>query len=127
MKYGQFPFGPPRLIVVHELPAGLLDPFPWTREEQNPFQGLLLCRVLPPQEGMKPPELPPLLPYYSERNKKLYFPLCAACADKQIATARCQHGPEQRSWIAGFTHLELNKAITLGYQVLDVYEVCVKN
>ena len=37
--------------------------------------------------------------------------------------SRCRHAPHLRSWIAGYGHDELNKALSLGYVVLDVYEV----
>ena len=124
MKYGEFPIGQPQLFVVNELPRVELEPFPWTRPEQNPFRGLLLCRVLAPRM-MHPAALPPLLPYFSERRKKLFFPLCALCADQQ-SMEPCTHMDCERSWLAGFTHLELAKALMLGYQILDVYEVILK-
>ena len=72
MKYGEFPIGQPQLVVVNELPRGELEPFPWTRPEQNPFRGLLLCRVLAPRM-MNPAALPPLLPYFSEGERSCSF------------------------------------------------------
>jgi hypothetical protein len=120
MKYGEFPVGPPRLVVVKELPPGFLPAFPWTRPEDNPFRGLMLCKVMAPR-AMQPPQLPPLLPYISQG--KLFFPLCARCADDRRVQQGCPHTVEQRSWVSGFTHLEVNRALQLGYQLLDVYEV----
>lgn len=124
MKYGQFPVGQPELVVCNELPRGILEPFPWTTPEQNPFRGILLCQVLPPR-AMLPAELPPLLPYFSKCRGKLFFPLCAKCADLQ-SLDQCAHTDGERCWMAGFTHLELAKALELGYKILNVYEVIVK-
>jgi len=122
MKYGTFPLGQPKLVVFNELLRGTHHEFPWTVPTQNPFKGLILCKVLAP-EAMTPPELPPLLPYFNERAKKLFFPLCAACSDAQNIAEPCTHCDEERSWLSAYTHLELNRALQLGYKILDVYEV----
>lgn len=105
MKYGLFPMGTPRSIIVKK--DENVPPFPWKVAAENPYKGLLLCRVLPPYK-MNPAELPPLLPYFCLQSNKLYFPLCAKCADIQQIES-CSHSMLERSWVGGFTHLELNK------------------
>lgn len=115
----------PKCIVWSQLPERKRQgrhQLPWTAPKHNPFKGLILCRVLPPRQ-MSPPELPPLLPYKCERTGLLLFPLCSACCERpQSANRPCQHSAKQRSWLSAYTHLELNKALGIGYQVLDVFE-----
>jgi hypothetical protein len=91
-------------------------PTPWRRAEQNPYRGLIKCRVLAPTHIRKP-----LLPFRTA-DGRLTFPLCGQCANK-CQQRPCRHGDRIRSWVAAYTHAELNKALELGYVVLDVFEV----
>lgn len=64
----------------------------------------------------------PLLPYRTKKER-LVFCLCAKCADNEVKDNNCKHSVKQRSWISGYTHVELNKALSIGYSVLEVHEV----
>jgi hypothetical protein len=114
MKARQFPVGNPQVMTRETI--HLQAPLPWLQEEQNLFKGLLLVRVLPPGKMNKP-----LLPYRTT-DGRLTFPLCALCANR-CQQRPCRHNDRQRSWVTGYTHEELNKALRLGYVVLDVHEV----
>jgi len=115
MKAREFPIGHPTVLTRETL----LNTLPWTRPNNNAYKGLLLVRVLPPTSirGF----LPPLLGYRTH-DGRLTFPLCAACADDR-QQHQCHHSEKQRSWLSGYTHVELNKALELGYKVIDVHEV----
>ena len=52
---------------------------------------------------------------------KLLFPLCFSCANKKYQT--CNHGDEERKFIGTWTTPELQKAVTLGYRILTIFEV----
>ena len=127
MKYGAFPTGYPTTITTGEMNVQQrqqwhLDQLPWTRPEQNNFKGLILCRVSPPGH-MVPHGLPPFLPYRTVKGK-LIFGLCRTCAESE-QQRECSHDNEARSWVSGYTHVELNKALSLGYAVEDIYEVFI--
>lgn len=99
-KYGKFPVGHP--IVYHE-------------DVPDDVFGLLKCKVLPPQDLFHP-----VLPYRT-RNK-LTFPLCRTCADKNHQDV-CPHDrPEDRALVGTWTTIELEKAVSLGYTVMEKYE-----
>lgn len=116
MKAREFPVGNPHILTREQI--SLQNPFPWRLAVQNPYRGLLLCRVLPPQHLRIP-----LLPYRT-LDERLTFPLCAKCANK-CQQHLCQHQERERAWTAAYTHVELNRALELGYVVLDVHEVGV--
>jgi hypothetical protein len=78
------------------------------------WYGFVKCKVLPPRQLFHP-----LLP--CKMNGKLVFPLCYTCARDGIKT--CNHDDNDRSLIGTWTTIEVNKAITLGYKVSEVYEV----
>lgn len=114
MKVNPFPVGNPRVLTRETLLQQ--SPIPWTSPAANKYRGILLVRMLPPT-AMRLPLLG-----YRTRDGRFTFPLCAHCAD-QRQQRPCRHGPDKRSWVAGYTHVELNKALELGYRVTDVYEV----
>ena len=121
MKSKQFPIGHPVVLTRETLLKPPNAPFPWTLPEHNTYKGLLLVRVLPPTTIMQ--GTPPLLGYRTH-DGRLTFPLCAACADNKEQHI-CHHGDKKRSWVSGYTHVELNKALQLGYKVVDVHEVFI--
>jgi hypothetical protein len=112
MKRCEYPVGNPKIITRETL----VDTLPWCKPADNKFKGLLLVNVLPPRNLLYP-----LLPYRTS-NSQLAFPLCKTCAEVQN-NGECQHSDDERSWIACYTHAELNKALSLGYTVVDVFEV----
>ena len=133
MKYRPYPLGHP-VVLTRERLLGPTTPddsdgapvcpqLPWSRPDQNVFTGFLLCRVLPPRaQQLQPPDRPPVLPMRT-LDDRLVFPLCKQCADLCEQRRPCRHSDAQRSWIAGYTHFELNRALAVGYQVVDRYEV----
>ena len=50
------------------------------------------------------------------------FPICAACAN-DAQTTPCTHSTEERAWIGVYTITECNKALTLDYKLLEIYEI----
>ena len=120
MKTGLFPVGHPEVFTRERLIPDS-PPLPWTRSAQNPYRGLLLLRVLPPSDDSLSI---PLLPYRTH-DGRLTFPLCAKCAElRQLGP--CEHFQDNdRSWVAAYTHQELNRALDLGYHVTDLFEVWI--
>lgn len=53
---------------------------------------------------------------------KLVFPLCAACA-VALQQTQCEHGNAERALVGTWASCELQKAISIGYRVLQIYEV----
>ncbi|KAL3068944.1 hypothetical protein niasHT_039083 [Heterodera trifolii] len=137
MKARPFPIGTPHVWTGEQLwqagaqvfeasappPAGLCPPpaLPWRRPEDNPFRGFLFCRVLPPTaEELGDRE--PLLPYRTQADGRLIFGLCARCSELRQQRI-CHHTERERAWTAAYTHVELNRALSIGYRVLNVHEV----
>ncbi|KAL3114360.1 hypothetical protein niasHT_011761 [Heterodera trifolii] len=131
MKARPFPIGTPHVWTGEQLwqagaqvfEAGLCPPpaLPWRRPEDNPFRGFLFCRVLPPTaEELGDRE--PLLPYRTQADGRLIFGLCARCSELRQQRI-CHHTEPERAWTAAYTHVELNRALSIGYRVLNVHEV----
>ncbi|KAL3122071.1 hypothetical protein niasHT_009364 [Heterodera trifolii] len=142
MKTRPFPIGTPRVWTGEQLwqqqpqtagghphtdcagppPPALRPPaLPWCRPEDNPFRGFLFCRVLPPSAD-ELGDREPLLPYRTQADGRLTFGLCARCAELRHQRT-CRHTERERAWTAAYTHVELNRALLLGYRVLQVHEV----
>lgn len=114
MKMRSYPVGNPNVLTQERL---LVEcPVPWTCVGQNKYRGLLLIRVLPPVQLSVP------LLAYRTKDGRLTFPLCALCADRKQQRP-CTHDDQQRSWKSAYTHVEINKALELGYKVLNTFEV----
>ena len=101
MKYCSYPVGHPTVI---------LKDF----KNVSEYYGLIKCKVLPPRDLYHP-----LLPV--RVDKKLMFPLCYTCTQKRIPN--CNHDENQRSFIGTWVTEEVTKAVELGYQILEIYEV----
>ena len=102
MKNAVFAIGQP-VILTHDFPP-LEEIF-----------GVIYCRLSPPRKLYIP-----LLG--SKINGKLVCTLCRTCAE-MVSSEKCEHNENQRSLVGIWTSLELSKAISLGYQVLNIYEV----
>ena len=98
-KYAHFPIGHPTVYVGDQIP--------------DKVEGLLKCKILPPQNLLHP-----VLPYRT-RNK-LMFPLCAKCADENVSD--CIHSSEERALKGTWVTIEIEKALSLGYKILEKYE-----
>ena len=114
MKYCEFPIGYPTLLA-RETFANMQ---PWTKPADNQYKGIIFCRVRAPPTLKRP-----LLPHRTP-DGRLVFPLCRKCADERSQYFKCEHHKDSdRTWVEGFTHSELNKALALGYVVTEVFEV----
>ena len=98
-KYGLFPVGHAQVYWGDNIPDNL--------------QGLIKCKVLPPARLYHP-----LLP--CRINGKLMFPLCYTCAVNAYQVP-CQHSDEERAFVGTWVNLELQKAIELGYKIVEKY------
>lgn len=78
-------------------------------------EGLLKCMVMPPERLYHP-----VLPYRS--RGKLLFPLCRTCAETGSSDP-CEHrSVEDRALIGTWVTPELEKALELGYRIVQRYE-----
>ena len=98
-KYGLFPLRHPVVYHREKIPARV--------------QGLLKCKVLPPAHLYHA-----LLP--ARINGKLMFPLCRTCAE-EAHQGECQHNEDERALTGTWVSLELDKAVELGYEILERY------
>jgi len=105
---GLYPVGHPEIILptVGQLRSPITEH----------YYGLNKVKVLPPRHLYLP-----VLP--SHINNKLVFTLCRTCAETTNQTAKCRHNIEERALVGVWTTPELEKAVQLGYKILDVYEI----
>jgi len=106
LMYDAFPVKHPIIITEN---------FQRITKKCKPYQGIIYCTVVPPR-GL----LHPVLPYRSVG--KTTFPLCRTCAD-QRQQKKCEHGIAERQITGAWAHVELYKAVDLGYQVMQIHEV----
>lgn len=100
-KYAKFPVGHPEIYFGDEIPADMF--------------GIMKCKVLPPRDLLHP-----LLPYRT--RKKLIFPLCRTCAEQNLQ-GMCPHDdPKDRELVGTWVSIELDKAESLGYIIVEKYE-----
>jgi hypothetical protein len=78
------------------------------------YQGLIKCKILPPQKLWLP-----VLPLHC--NKKMVFTLCKTCAEQENDV--CTHSDKDRALVGTWTSVELNKALSLGYRLLEIYQI----
>ncbi|KAG1651986.1 putative DNA polymerase [Nymphon striatum] len=81
----------------------------------NSYFGFIKCVILPPR-GL----YHPVLPYRT--GGKLLFPLCSTCADAGI-NRRCKCSDKDRSLKGTWTTVEIQKALSLQYKIVKIYEV----
>jgi len=106
LKYEKFPIGHAEVLTENlETPTAT----------NQPYFGLISCRILPPKSLYHP-----VLPYRS--LGKLTFPLCAKCTDTRNY-GDCNHSDEQRAWDGAWVTPEIYKALKSGYKILKMYEV----
>lgn len=105
-KHGKFPIGHPK--VYHKGSPNMPT-------DINKIEGLVKITILPP-----PDLFHPLLPYRC--NNKLTFPLCRTCVESMSKT-KCTHSIEERAIIGTWVSLEIQKAVQLGYRILDIHSV----
>lgn len=98
-KYGVFPLGHPKVFWGNNIPRKV--------------QGLLKCKILPPQDLYHP-----ILP--CRINGKLMFTLCHTCAREAIQ-APCHHDAEERALVGTWVTVEIEKALEMGYSMIEKY------
>ena len=100
--------GQPRCLIGPDLKEFVMD--------VNKFEGLVKCKVLPHYISLYIPLLP------SHINKKLLFVLCRKCAETENQSI-CNHSADDRYLSGTLVSVELQKAVEIGYTLLNVYEV----
>jgi len=108
-----YPVGHPTIITHNKIVN-------WSRPEDNTFQGIIKCIVVPPRRSSLPPILPVRL-----GDPRLLFPYCRKCSTQNkigiyAPNYSCKHNDAQRSFVVTTTHLELNEALRHGYQVIKL-------
>ena len=106
LMYDGFPTGHPQIITEN---------FTRITKKSKPYKGLIYCTVRAPRKLLHP-----ILPYKSEG--KTCFPLCRTCVDNRLKEP-CTHTDSEREFSGIWTHVELYKAIDLGYTVSQIFEV----
>eukprot|EP00732_Lithocolla_globosa_P002361 Lithocolla_globosa_v1_NODE_1532_length_2509_cov_2.825998.p1 type:complete len:627 gc:universal NODE_1532_length_2509_cov_2.825998:42-1922(+) len=94
-KYGIYPVGHPVIITKFDS----LD--------ISKHQGMIKCRILPPKNLYHP-----VLPI--KEGEKLIFSLCFRCGKNKID--KCTHSEYERSIEGTWSHLEIQKALQVGYK-----------
>ena len=103
-KYGKYPIGHPTVLTKESIDM----------ENIQQYTGLIKCKILPPKDLYLP-----VLPLHC--NNKMVYPLCRTCAENNSST--CNHSREERALIGTWVTVEVNAALDLGYEMLDVYEI----
>ena len=106
MKNRLYPVGHPVVITENFEPLSTVH---------VRYKGLIACTVLAPKNLYIP------LLHYTCRGK-LMFPLCKACCEAESQTS-CTHPAQDRAFYGIYTHVELEKAVALGYKIMKVYEI----
>ena len=104
-KWKKYPVGHPEVLIGPKLQGKTVDQ----------FEGMIRCTILPPTDLYLP-----LLP--SKINGKLVFTLCRKCAELQ-QTEECRHRAKKRALTETWISTEVQKAVSLGYEVLQIHEV----
>ena len=111
-KTGRYPTGHPKIFVGDECYNILGRQY----ENIHNFDGLISCKILPPRNLSIP-----LLP--TKMHGKLMFILCHECCENMIR-GECPHENESKRYLKGtWVADEIKKAVELGYQLKEVYEI----
>ncbi len=101
-RYGNHPVGHPIIITENFL-------------DISKYEGLVKCKVLPPRKMYHP-----VAPH--KASSRLMFPLCSTCSESQQLSP-CLHTDEERALTGTWVTMELQKALSMGYILLKIYEV----
>ena len=101
--------GHPKIFLKHQVPQTNKE---WQRRG---FFGVALCTIVPPKKLLHP-----LLPFCHQGA--LMFPLCSKCCVEKRDDF-CQHNDKEQALTGTWTTIEIGKAVTLGYKLLEVKEV----
>ena len=117
LKNCEFPTG---------VPQSIKENFDYSLEN---YFGFIKCKILPPS-SLRIPVLPVKIIQYDESieneniklinlGEKLVFPLCANCAKYKNKSCNCL----DRSITGTWTTAEVKKAIEVGYELIEIYEI----
>ena len=110
----EFPLGHPEIRRGNYSCRNLLHKL---KMKNKKFIGVCQVRVLPPSNLF----IPCLAP---EMGGKLLFCLCRACASNgSIQRSSCTHNELERSWIDVYTSIDIERALSLGYVILEYKEI----
>lgn len=110
-KNGRFPLGHPTLYIGEEC-----QKLTGSENDLSNVEGLVKCTVLPPRNLYHP-----VLPV--RMHARLMFPLCRTCCET-LSTRPCKHEDERKREFTGtWVSCELQKAVSLGYNVLKIQEI----
>ena len=101
-KYRKYPVGHP--IIIKE-----------NFDDVRNYFGFIKCNILPPRKLYLP-----VVP--AKINDKLVYTLCQKCAHLQL-TEECKHNDIERCLKGTWCTLEIHKAIELGYEIKEIFEV----
>ena len=82
--------------------------------ENKKVTGAMLITILPPQDLLLP-----FLPY-RKSNGKTVNTLCVTCAERELK--KCQHTPDQRAITSSYMISEIEFALSLNYQIIQIHE-----
>ena len=108
------------------VPQSIKENFDFTLKN---YFGFIKCKILPPK-SLRIPVLPYKIVQFEKLNEngkvtekklgeKLLFPLCQNCATYKKRFCDCA----DRSILGTWTTVEVKKALELGYELLEIYEV----
>ena len=105
-KYARFPIGHPVVITEN---------FETISAGNQPYFGLIYCRVKPPRKLFHP-----VLPV--KHDSKLVFSLCRTCMEMK-SQEDCDHTTEERALTGVWVSAEVDKALELGYKVEHAFMI----
>ena len=103
MRNKRLPLGHPKLVSEN------------FNYEAGFYFGIMRCRVKPPV-CLYVPVLP------VRYDNKLYFPLCAACMTENNQLY-CSHKDSERELVGSWCTPELELAVEMGYEIVEIYSV----
>jgi hypothetical protein len=109
-----YPMGYPSVLLKHQLPQSNSE---WLNRN---YLGLVQCSIVAPSFLCHP-----VLPV--KIKGRLHFPLCSSCvsssSDSRVGSLFCTHSDDERSLSGTWTTIEVDKALSLGYRLIEVREV----
>jgi hypothetical protein len=115
LKYYDFTSLYPYVLVSNAYPVGHPKVISENFGEISQYFGFIKCKILPPKQ-LYIPVLPLKL------DKKLVFPLCSKCVMSKNINS-CEYSDKERVLCGTWTSIEVQKAISLGYEIKSILEI----
>jgi len=109
-----FPVGKPIIIIGNDLKFVKTENCSLTFKDIPLQNGMIYCSILAPQEC----SIPFLQYRYKNEN---YLALCRGCIKSK--KAKCRHKVKAKQFTSVWTIPDINYALTIGYEILDVFEI----